>query len=1371
MNKILILVDAFTRGGIETHIASEIRALSGRGIEVHLGVGNIAPGALVPVGVAELVTGLEMGPFAPAKAIVRSTQRLAEYLQEHDIPLVHAHPFSSYVVGYLAASEARSSFVCTVHAPLSLLAPFGPAWDILLRDHVLPGAGRVVCVSPEAAVTARLCGATACEILGNPVAISPAVGRTTARSVAVISRLDEARLPGLADLFRKCDVLAPEILHIYGDGDARETILAEMPAAGRACGQYMGWSHEIERLLSGYSLVAGMGRVVLEAGAAGRPALLVGADGVKGLLHREGFTAAARTNFSGRGMPTISGDELREQLDMLAAEPERFDLRLQVEAEHAEGRIWEQFTSTTTGLRPVGSRGAALLLGAIARQGPDAGPLFGSETFAALLSGEIPTATAGALGELKPAADREIALTAQRVDQRELERRLEQATARSEALCVALTAERTGRALISAELDGALRLAETEQAAATAARVDLATAQSARQAALADADTERTAKLEARQTCADLRERLDAAEKLLETEQLIRIQAQSARGVLEERLAAALARPAAISSGPDRRSSANEVGATGAASLKPFTAARSRRRLTEMSRASASLSGGVPGLVSVVLPVYNQANYLAAAVEGVLAQTYSDWELIIVDDGSKDDVADAVSRFAHDPRVRLFHQPNQRLPSALNNGFRRARGSFLTWTSADNVMLPHQLEVLLRALESSPTAGLAYSNYEAIDDRGAPLTDPKWREHNRMDGTSSVRLPAFVAVDNFHASEDNFLGASFLWRADIHAVVGCHDENLFGGEDYDFWLRMNTVTAFVHVPDSLYKYRVHDNTLNARAKELNIRGNVERLLSVDRDRRSTLLKQSESLAPPLRSSWRPSDQYRDSVTEAVETLLYTELVATRPIGPSVDRVRVLVIDVALRIVDLAVVSTADIVVVPDDLTFFWLKRCDLPWHVRLLAGTPDDMPDALAHACALRLHERGLEASGHVLATKPPAAPVTNAPGLRAMIVLPAWGKGGMEQVVVDLCTGLQQAGSRVTLAVAHGDVPHDLQTICAEQTIDLVALEGQADRLVEYVTQTGVGVVNYHHCALAADQIHSAGAVPIYTMHNAYIWFDEARHEQLRSELSHMSAVIAVSRQVAEYGRKTFGVDASRLVVIPNGTTLSGAAANRAETIAWDGPLPGPDRFSFLNVATFNRVKLQDRLLRAFAAVAREVPDVHLTLIGAAADESFFEEVTALRSGLGLADRVAIIPGGHRSAVHELMRSHHCFVLPSLVEGWSISLLEAAMLGMPAVVTDVGSARDLASRSSGIRLIPALDSVDGMANGRMWDALRRPVPLFERTLAAALSDIARDRESAMAGAALARSRLSDEFSVPRMVDSYLSAISHARSIGAPTRG
>ncbi len=205
--------------------------------------------------------------------------------------------------------------------------------------------------------------------------------------------------------------------------------------------------------------------------------------------------------------------------------------------------------------------------------------------------------------------------------------------------------------------------------------------------------------------------------------------------------------------------------------------------------------------VSMVLPVHNGADYLGAAVQSVLDQHFSDFELICVDDGSSDASPDILADFAaRDARVRVVTlRPNVGLPAALNLGFAVARGDYHSWTSDDNLLRPAMLARLVAALDANPDIGVVHSGYQVIDPDGTP-----------------VDQVAVGPADQLLMG--NNIGASFLYRRAVTDALGGYDETLFGAEDYDFWLRAQARFGFLAVAEDLYQYRKHPRSLtNQRA--------------------------------------------------------------------------------------------------------------------------------------------------------------------------------------------------------------------------------------------------------------------------------------------------------------------------------------------------------------------------------------------------------------------------------------------------------------------------------------------------------------------------------------------------------------------------
>lgn len=237
------------------------------------------------------------------------------------------------------------------------------------------------------------------------------------------------------------------------------------------------------------------------------------------------------------------------------------------------------------------------------------------------------------------------------------------------------------------------------------------------------------------------------------------------------------------------------------------------------------------GLVSVILPVYNQADLLGEAVASVLEQSYRNLELIVLDDGSRDDVGAVLAPFRGDDRLRHLRQPNQGLPKALSSAFECATGEFHTWTSADNLMHRNQLEQLVVFLRSHTDLAMVFADYELIDEAGAPLRGGDFRILDRTDPKDGAIVRVDRRVEDLHKVADNFVGGCFLYRGRASRLLGEYTPEL-GLEDYDYWLRMNRLLGLSHLGsrDVLYRYRVHDNTLTAKARELRLQEAAVKLL-------------------------------------------------------------------------------------------------------------------------------------------------------------------------------------------------------------------------------------------------------------------------------------------------------------------------------------------------------------------------------------------------------------------------------------------------------------------------------------------------------------------------------------------------------------
>jgi len=209
--------------------------------------------------------------------------------------------------------------------------------------------------------------------------------------------------------------------------------------------------------------------------------------------------------------------------------------------------------------------------------------------------------------------------------------------------------------------------------------------------------------------------------------------------------------------------------------------------------------------ISIILPVYNGEKYIAKSIESIINQTYTNWELIIVNDCSKDNTLKICKSFAaKDKRIKVFtNKINLKLPNSLNAGFNEATGDYYTWTSDDNIFKPEALTTMVSVLDNNQDIAMVYADYSNIDSDDKIIEDVKQKDAEYL------------------MTGDNWCGACFLYRADIAKKVGNYDASLFLAEDYDYWVRIARYGKIKHITDNLYLYRIHGGSLTAtRTQEI-----------------------------------------------------------------------------------------------------------------------------------------------------------------------------------------------------------------------------------------------------------------------------------------------------------------------------------------------------------------------------------------------------------------------------------------------------------------------------------------------------------------------------------------------------------------------
>lgn len=207
--------------------------------------------------------------------------------------------------------------------------------------------------------------------------------------------------------------------------------------------------------------------------------------------------------------------------------------------------------------------------------------------------------------------------------------------------------------------------------------------------------------------------------------------------------------------------------------------------------------------VSVIVPAYNMAHYLPQAIQSVLNQTFTDFELILIDDGSMDGTREAAGRYAD--RLRYFHQPNQGRAGARNAGLQMAAGEYAAFLDADDVWNPDRLERGVLFLDRNSQIGLVHGEVDVIDLNGnvnqsqtAGLKN--FYRQERRKGSNYLRLLDQCAI----------FSSTILFRRPLGEEIGAYDTSFKILEDYDWYLRFASKYPIALLGEpAVARYRIH----------------------------------------------------------------------------------------------------------------------------------------------------------------------------------------------------------------------------------------------------------------------------------------------------------------------------------------------------------------------------------------------------------------------------------------------------------------------------------------------------------------------------------------------------------------------------------
>ena len=202
-------------------------------------------------------------------------------------------------------------------------------------------------------------------------------------------------------------------------------------------------------------------------------------------------------------------------------------------------------------------------------------------------------------------------------------------------------------------------------------------------------------------------------------------------------------------------------------------------------------------LVSIVIPVYNGSDYLAEAINSALSQTYPNIEVVVVNDGSTDGGKTETISLSYGSQIRYLRKENGGVASALNLGIQEMRGEYFAWLSHDDVFYSNKISIQIEQVKLLKDPAIVYGDYDVID------------KESKVVGTRKIlpSIPGDIIFDLF--VKDPVNGCTTLIPRACFDRVGVFDEGLRTTQDYEMWFRLARYFSFVHVPETLIKYRRH----------------------------------------------------------------------------------------------------------------------------------------------------------------------------------------------------------------------------------------------------------------------------------------------------------------------------------------------------------------------------------------------------------------------------------------------------------------------------------------------------------------------------------------------------------------------------------
>lgn len=284
--------------------------------------------------------------------------------------------------------------------------------------------------------------------------------------------------------------------------------------------------------------------------------------------------------------------------------------------------------------------------------------------------------------------------------------------------------------------------------------------------------------------------------------------------------------------------------------------------------------------------------------------------------------------------------------------------------------------------------------------------------------------------------------------------------------------------------------------------------------------------------------------------------------------------------------------------------------------------------------------------------------------------------KGGLEQIVYNLAARFDYTAFRpIIVCVEDGG---DLAQKALENGLEVFFMHGSTREYLDFCRREQVRLINSFYSDYCLDVAQELNIPVVCTIQNAYVWFEKNDRQRFFEQDKNISLYIAVSNSVSEYLQTRLGINKEKISVIPNcvDSVHLGMIEKQSLYITRKSLGLSEQDFVFLNVASMDGRKNQHLLISSLQRLIPDYPQLKVVCLGNVMDPNYYESLLQRTKKLGLEKHI-IFPGFISNPV-DLYRISNAFVLPSLVEGWSVAMTEALYFGLPLVLTDVGGAREV---------------------------------------------------------------------------------------------